>query len=576
MSTIDDWAGSRGSGTNVDDWAGTTTPATTAVASSPVAPAPSALESAGTGFMTGVKNTGLGITQLVGKGLRAAGDLLPGGQPNLTGVMTGQQPENIVQRAGDYLANRAGGYAAQNSAELARNAAVNPTSTALGNMAGQTLATAPVASLAPGGLLMRSALGGALAGATQPVDPNADFMQEKLSQAAGGGAAGLAGGAATGALARSLAPRALSPAAADLASRGVPLTPGMNGGNQANKLEQQMTSIPFVGQSVADARNRAVGGFNRAVGNEVLAPVGQTLPDNVAAGSGMVQHVNDALGNIYNRLQQTAKFNYDYGFHSDLGSIRAKLLADGATPDTLTQFDNIVQGNVLRKMSPTTGEMTGPQWGATRSDLNTIARNNTIGQPSAQQTALAHAVNDLGDAVNANVVRNSPPGMADELANVNNAYSQYKTMERAAGYTGARNSGNVFTPAQLSAAVGARSTALQRATNTGRLAELAANAQQVVGTTVPDSGTAGRGWLTTALLAPHLLAHPGLVAGGIGAHAAYSPTGINAMRALMTQRPAAVRALGNAIAPLALPVSAGSGAAAGGALGGLLDYEPQR
>lgn len=576
MSSIDDWAGSGpASGASVDQWAGAapSTPDVTQRVVPGGTPKPGMLESGLIGFGQGVGNTALGIEQLAGKGVRAVGDLFAPA-PNLSGIVTGQQPLNLVQRAGNYLTNDAASGLNQIKSGAATAEAAHPYATGAGNLVGQTLATAPLASLGPGGLIAKGVTGGALASATQPVDPNnPDFWTNKLEQGAVGGATGGLGAAAVGGLARSLAPSALSPAAADLAGRGVQMTPGQRLGGAWNKIEQQLTSLPFVGQYVADARNRAIGDFNRAVYSDALAPIGQTLPDNIATGGAGVQHVGDQIGKVYDNLESQAMFNYDGQFHRDLQGIRSDMLAQGAPQSVMDQFDNIVRGNVTNKMNPNTGELTGQQWGHTRSQLNTIVRNNTIGQPTADQQALAAGVDQLGDAVNANVVRNSPAGVQTDLTNANAAYARYKRLERAAGYTGARNSGNVFTPAQYGAAVGAGSTAAQKGTNTGLNAALAQNAQQVLGTTVPDSGTAGRGWLTTLLLAPHLLAHPGLIAGGVGARAAYSPTGIRALNALATQRPDAARALGNAIAPLALPTAVGAGAASGGALGGLLDYE---
>lgn len=576
MSSIDDWAGSSpASGTSVDQWAGTAQamPDITQRVVPGGTPQPGMAESALVGFGQGVGNTALGIEQLAGKGVRAVGDLFAPA-PNLSGIVTGQQPRNLVQRAGDYLTNDAASGLNQIKSGAGAAEAAHPFATGAGNIVGSTLATAPLASLGPGGLIAKGVTGGALASAAQPVDPNnPDFWTNKLEQSAVGGVTGGLGAAAVGGLARSLAPAALSPAAADLAARGVRMTPGQMAGGQVNKLEQQLTSVPFVGQSVADARNRAIGDFNRAVYSDALAPIGQTLPDNIATGGAGVEHVGSEIGKVYDGLESQALFNYDGQFHRDLQGIRSNMLAQGAPQSAMDQFDNIVRGNITNKMNPNTGELTGTQWGQTRSQLNTIVRNKTLGQPSADDQVLAHGVDQLGDAVNANVVRNSPPGVQTDLTNANAAYARYKRLERAAGYTGARNSGNVFTPAQYGAAVGAGSTAAQKGTNTGLNAALAQNAQQVLGTTVPDSGTAGRGWLTSLLLAPHLIAHPGLIAGGVGARAAYSPTGIRALNALATQRPAAVRALGNAIAPLALPTAAGAGAASGGALGGLLDYE---
>lgn len=536
-------------------------------AAAPQGSAPGMLESGLTGFAKGVGNVAGGVEQLAGKGVSALGNAFAP-SPTLSGLVTGQQPKNLLQRAGDYLTNDADWTlnSIKNGAAAAEQA--HPYVTGAGDIAGGIAATAPVGALARGGALVGGALSGAAGAAAQPVAPDAtDYWSQKAQQVGAGAATGGALGGAVGGLSSLIGGANVSPAARDLMARGVPLTPGQILGGGANRLEQQLTSTPFIGSSIADARNRGIAAFNRSVYNDALDPLGVTVPANVPTGGAAVDHVRQTIGQAYDAIEPQALFNYDGQFHRDLTGIRNDMLAQGAPQSVMDQFDNIVRGNITGKMDPQTGEMTGPQWGHTRSQLNTIVRNNTLGQPTADQSALANGVSQLGDAVNSNVMRNSPAGLQDQLTAANQAYARYKTLEKAAGYTGARNSGNVFTPAQYSAAVGARSTAAAKSSNTGLNADLAQNAQQVLGTTVPDSGTAGRGWLTSLLLAPHIIAHPGVIAGGVGARAAYSPTGVAALQRLMTQRPAVAQALGRALNPVAMPAAAGAGAVSGGLLG---------
>lgn len=565
MSNIDDWAAAApASGANIDDWAGASTPAAAAAPQSPPTQAPDIsgplgyIKSLGAGLGRGFGSAVLGGEQLVGRGIRAAGDF---GQ-----AMTGAP--NITQRAGDALINDAAAGIRNTNAEYAPYAAANPTTAATGDMLGKTGAALllPTSRL-PGGALVNGGVAGGMNALTEPVDPdNPDYWMTKLQQGVGGALGGGLVGGLVGGVSRAMAPR-LTAAQQDLVNRGINLTPGQLGGPGANTVEQQATSLPFIGNAIAKARNRAIGQFNTAVGNDALAPIGQSVPTNVAPGSATVQHVNDAIGNEFNRIEGQAKFNYDGQFHTDVNGIRQNMLDNGATPQAVQQFDNIFQGQIRNRMDPNTGEMTGQVWGKARDALNRIERDNTIGAPNADQRAIADAVGSLNDVMSANVARNSPTAIQPDLDAASQAYARYKTMERAAGYTGARNSGNVFTPAQYSAAVGARSTAAQKATNSGMGAQLGQNAQSVLGTTVPDSGTAGRGWLTSLLLAPHMLAHPAVAAGALASPLIYSRPGMRAIGAAMTQRPDLVRDLGQKLGLGVLPAASATGAVTGGILG---------
>jgi hypothetical protein len=531
-----------------------------AAASAPAAAAPSQNDpgfwaSLGAGLGHGFGSTVLGGEQLVGRGL---GALAPAGSP--------------AELAANAITNDANAGLRKINAQYSPYSAARPYTAGAGNIGGGMVAAAPLAALAPGGALVGGAVSGAAGAVAQPVDPDAqDYWQQKAEQTAAGGAGGAILGPTAAGIGRVFAPNALSPAAADLAARGVRLTPGQQGNGLMNTIEQKAMSLPIVGHSIANARQTAVEDFNRAAYNDALEPLGAQVPDSVPVGGEGVQHVKDTIGAAYDNLENQATFNYDYPLHAQIDSIKNTMAGNGATPQALQQFDNILKQNVMDKMDPNTGMMDGTQWGNTRSMLNTIERNNRLGQPTADQTELANAVGSLNDAVADNVVRNSPAGIQQDLQNANDAYARYKTIERAAGYTGARRSGNVFTPQQYEGAVGARSTAAQKATGTGLNSDLAQNAMDVLANTVPNSGTGDRlmqgGLIGAALTHPAALLHPATLVGVPAAMGLYSKPGVALMNAAMNSRPAAVRAAGNALrAYLPKPLALGSGVAFGNAV----------
>lgn len=414
-------------------------------------------------------------------------------------------------------------------------------------MGGNILGTAPLAMLAPAAapatLGARTAAGALTGGGmsllspvTDPADQK-DFWGTKTQQGAIGAATGGVMAPVAAGLSRVISPNT-SPEVQRLMAAGVTPTPGQILGGGWARTEDKLTSVPFLGDMIKNGQQRAFRDFNRATYNDALAPIGRTMPNDMPIGSDAVAHVRREIGAVYDSVQPRATFAADQQFGADLGQIRAGLAQNA--PAVLNQFDNIVQHQIDGKL--TNGAMTGQQWGATRTTLGQIGRSRVMGNASPDDRALSGALGDLNDAVTGAVGRNSPPDIIPTLNQANAAYSRFKQIEGAAGSTGASNAGNVFTPAQYAAAVRKGSTAAQKSQNSGLNADFAADAQQVLGSKYPDSGTAGRGLLTLGLGAAggHAVA-PGVVAPaalGIGLGSLpYTRAGQRIVAGLLTQRP---------------------------------------
>jgi hypothetical protein len=311
----------------------------------------------------------------------------------------------------------------------------------------------------------------------------------------------------------------------------------------------------MVGDAITSGGQNAIRQFNRGMYQNALAPIGAQLPEDVAAGSEGVRHVADTIGAAYRAVEPQAQFAPRGLFMRDLGQIRADLAQ--RSPTSLDQFDNIVDGQIQQKLQ--NGVMNGAQWGDTRSTINGIARNLRIGNSTPADRTLSDALDDLNQSINAQVARNSPPEVMPQIQAANNAWARYKQIETAAGSTGASNNGNVFTPAQLTAAIRKGSTNAQKATNSGLNADIAQAAQTTLGSKVADSGTAGRSALMgipstmvslgSLAMAGHPLAALGAGAGLLGGSAAYgTEAGRRAMLAALFSRPDVIRQLGGGIA----------------------------
>ncbi|MBH9718890.1 transglycosylase SLT domain-containing protein [Burkholderia contaminans] len=503
----------------------------------------------GAGLGHGLGSTVLGAQQLLGKGL---------------------QQFDATKGAGDWLVNDATQGAKNLDADYAGYQQTNPIAAGAGNIGGQV---APALML-PGGqasiarigsgvgrLAARSAVGaaqGAVMGATQPVvNDDQDFAQQKLSQIGAGAAGGALGAPVGAAIGRVLAPVG-SAAVTALRNAGITPTIGQMLGPVASNLEQKATSLPLVGNLINSGRQQAVQQFNRAVGNDALAPIGETLPNNVRAGADMVQHVQQTIGQRYQDIARNGRVVMDAPLQNDIATLQAGIAQDA--PALAGRFNNIVNNQLTAKNG---GSLTGDQWANTRSMINQQIRNHSGFNASSDDRVMADYLQQLQDSITSNAEHYSAQSVQQQLAQANAAWARYKALEKAAGMKGAQTADNVFTPNQYLSASRAGQTAAQRATSSSGQGfpaqNLAQTAQSVLGNTVPDSGTAGRLGVMDLLAGGGALTNPA-TALKVGALALpYAPGVRNMVPALVGSRPAAVRA--------AAPVARRLGPVVGGMLG---------
>ncbi|MBH9642337.1 transglycosylase SLT domain-containing protein [Burkholderia vietnamiensis] len=536
-----------------------------APSNAPVAPAQpnapqshSSIAAFGAGLGHGFGSTVLGAQQLLGKGL---------------------QQFDATKGAGDWLVSDATQGAKNLDADYAGYQQTNPVAAGAGNIGGQV---AP-ALLLPGGqaqiarigsgvgrLAARSAVGaaqGSVMGATQPVvNDGQDFAQQKLSQIGAGAAGGALGAPVGAAIGRVLAPVG-SAAVTALRNAGITPTIGQMLGPVASNLEQKATSLPLAGNLINSGRQQAVQQFNRAVGNDALAPIGETLPNNVRAGADMVQHVQQTIGQRYQDIARNGRVVMDAPLQKDIATLQAGIAQDA--PALAGRFNNIVNNQLTGKNG---GNLTGDQWASTRSMINQQIRNHSGFNASSDDRVMADYLQQLQDSITSNAEHYSAQSVQQQLGQANAAWARYKALEKAAGMKGAQAYDNVFTPNQYLSASRAGQTAAQRATSSSGQGfpaqNLAQTAQSVLGNTVPDSGTAGRLGVMDLLAGGGALANPA-TALKVGALALpYAPGVRNVMPALVASRPAAVRA--------AAPVARRLGPVIGGMLGTNSAQQPQQ
>lgn len=295
------------------------------------------------------------------------------------------------------------------------------------------------------------------------------------------------------------------PAVNYLSERGIPLTLGQLMGNRGltGKLLNRLESAPVVGDMMAARRLDSMNAFNREAMRQAIEPVGGSV--STAGREGLDQAYN-AVDQGYTDALAGRQFNgNDPQFINDMG---AAIQRGQAVPKLGEDVSYIMQ-NDIGPMFDANGVMTGDRLQAALQGLRK-ARSNFAGQPMGN-----YAGNALTDAENAitGMVGRQAPDVMPRLDAANKAYGNVSTVADAVNT--AVNQGGIFTPAQLGRAAvnNTKKFGGKRAAATGNVPfrDLQEAGQQVLPSTVPDSGTAGR----AALLSPLLPAALG--GGAVGA-----------------------------------------------------------
>ena len=377
---------------------------------------------------------------------------------------------------------------------------------------------------------------GAVAGSMAPVG-NGDFWGEKASQAAVGGLFGGAVPAAAAGVGRVISPKAsLNPDILALRAEGVRPTVGQTLGGMANRVEEKAISLPIVGDAIRNARQRAAEDLNVAVANRALAPIGQKVPKDVA-GRELVAAVQSKLSDAYETLLPKLTVKADPTFNAEVQSLRGMVATGSIDPNAAKLFNRILQNDVLGKFRGQQA-LTGQTLKAVESDLGAKIRQ-LGGSTDADARLVADALSEVRDSLRGMVQRNNP-AYAKELTAINTGWANFKRLERAASSLGSEE--GTFSAAQLQNAV----KALDRSKDHGKFArgqafmqDLSEPAKNVLGSKVPNSGTADRllnlpNMLTAGL---GLSVNPATLAAPALGYAAYTNPAQALLRGMVSRRP---------------------------------------
>lgn len=405
----------------------------------------------------------------------------------------------------------------------------------LSRLAGNVVATAPIAAAVPGGttLVGKTALGaltGAGMGALQPVTKG-DFWSEKAKQTALGGATGAAVPLVVGGLARMVKPN-VNQNVKTLMDEGVTPTLGQMMGGRWNALEEKLQSIPIMGDAIASARTRALKEFNNAAINRAVAPIGKRVE---GTGHAAVKEAGDLLSQGYDdALSQVKYVKFDQQFNQDITQLNQ--MAQNLVPELRSKFNNTMQNIVMGRMSKN-GTMMGDVYKSVDSELGNLASRYSKSSVSSEQE-LGDALLQLKNLLNQQM-RRSNPDVAGRLADVDAGWANLVRLEGAA--KSGKNAEGVFTPGQLNMAIQSADDSVRKravARGTALMQDLGSAGQSVLGNKVPNSFTPDRLLIAGGALGSYFM-NPAIPTGLAAGAVPYTAPVQKALAYALTQRPQA-------------------------------------
>lgn len=427
----------------------------------------------------------------------------------------------------DLARNRANQFAQerplQNFALQMAGGAFAPGMTAAGNYVTQGMTGGIRAGRAAG-------VGAGIGGATGFGTAEGDLADRLENTAIGAGVGALTGAAGQRVVDRFArgAVGADMTAARQLSREGVQLTPGQMLQNTPliggiiRGTEDRMAGMPLVGDVIQGARTRGLETANMAAVNRALVPIGESVPPKIAPGYDAVEYAQGRLGQAYADVLSRVNVTVD----DQLRTRIAEVLSDAPASmgeDRARQLAEILSSRVMRNVDES-GAIAGDEFKRIETVLGQQQRELTR-SVDGDQRALGQALGEIRGEFRDALARQNPIE-APRLQQINTGYANLVRVEDATGAAGSMAREGVFTPAQLAAAVrrntGSRS---QRGAGTGLMRDLATNMGEVLPSTVPDTGTAGRG-LLGALLGGAVALKPEIaIPVVIGASAPYTKIG---------------------------------------------------
>jgi hypothetical protein len=418
----------------------------------------------------------------------------------------------------DSIIGMTGGNPEQARLALEYSARDNPTSALAGEIVGGTTAAlggeAALARLGMGGGFGRALAAdsgyGAVAGAGASDDSS------RLTGALMGGTVGaIASGTGQGIMrgASKMARGVNNPDARLLRDQGIDaLSVGQAAGGTLKNLEDKATSVPLLGDAINRQRTEAYRQFNAKAFDKALEPIGGTV--NGLVGEPAIAASREQVSKAFDKALAGKLFAVDEEFgKAARGPIErlSSIKRDNLGQEIIQRIEEVTMGHF-----DDAGNLTGENFQAMLGSLREI-RQAYKNDPMASR--INDAVKGFEKALEGMVVRADPSVIADFNA-AKGAYRRVSILEDAVN--AGKNKDGMFTTGQLGMADRANTKKFDgkaaAASGGSPFHDFQRAAQNVLPSTVPDSGTAGRAALMAAV--PGVLLGGGDIAMGDGPGAA--------------------------------------------------------
>lgn len=317
-----------------------------------------------------------------------------------------------------------------------------------------------------------------------------DFAREKAIQTGMGAALGPVFDIAAAPLAR-LGTPAATPELAALQRSGVDVTkftPGQQLGGAVKRFEESARSIPVVGSFVKEAETRSLQEFNRGL---IQSAIDKVNPEAKIPGAvntrGAIGFAEKEISKSYNEVLSKMKIAPDPAFRENVTNIVTKY-SDELGEDSVKRLEKLIDNKVL-KLIPADKTLAGNTAKRIDADLGRQVSLNLRSQ-DPQDFTIGKALSEVQQTIRGMIANQDPTG---QIAKANNAFADFLRLQTAAAKS--RRDDGIFSAEQLIGAVRELDPTRRKGTfakGEARMQQAAEAGRSVLGTQVPDSGTAER------------------------------------------------------------------------------------
>jgi hypothetical protein len=322
----------------------------------------------------------------------------------------------------------------------------------------------------------------------------------------------------------------------EMSAFGIPV------GKSIQRAEQALTSMPLTGSIVHGGLETSFKDFNQALANKVLAPLGQKLPKGVKAGNEMITHIRETLDKSYDDVVQRAHFGDYFDPHTQTGTIERlwngiQQATNQLVPKQREAVQRDITDNIIKNIEDHP-VLSGAQFRNMEKELGRQAHKAY----EEGKEALGEAYSTVQSMLRTELSLQNP-AIARQLTKTHDAFKLFKPVEKAASMRGSRE--GVFTPQQFKSSAETSAGRAGVASGRGQMIPESQASMDVLGGTLPNSGTADRA--LTSLTAGKVIegaANVGTLGIPlIGASAIYNPLSLRAMSKMATDRPEFIKKL---------------------------------